>query len=564
MKKLTLITAIIFTVGIFTSLNLKSQNSNLANIDDFILEQMEVFHAPGLSACIIKGDSVVWNSNYGIANIEEGIPVGNETLFGVLSVGKSLTAAVLMQIWENGLLGLTQDINSFLQFQIDNPYTSQDSISPRMLMPHTSSIKDYGIWNYVTIGDPTMELSFFLENYLSPEGQFYSNNNFYPETPGYNYHYTNFGPALNGYLVESLTGESFKDYARDSLLIPLEMNNSGWFFEEINIGNLAIGYNYEAGEFLPNPYYSHPAYPALTLKCSALELSNYVIMLLNNGTYNGVEILQDATVDSMATIQNPVWGDLGTPGLGLYCRKDYGNRTVWGHNGGSVTGYAAHFYFCKEENTGIVITTNSNQYVDPIVLQMFEYAGLMVIAQATTEITSTGFKANWQAAPTATGYLLDVAFDDEFANFLDGYQNLNTGQDTTIYVTGLDPGTEYYYRIRAYNSVDTGAYSQANTQTTLFTGTNELIHQKNIIDFDISPNPVSEEVILSFNSVVCELIEVYICDISGTCIKSYQYQNAQPDQKKLILDLKNIPAGMYFLQMKAGNEMVTKKIIKVK
>ena len=69
----------------------------------------------------------------------------------------------------------------------------------------------------------------------------------------------------------------------------------------------------------------------------------------------------------------------------MFQRDDYGDRIVWGHNGGSDGGFANHYYFCKEENTGIVITTNSEQYVDPIVEYLFDYALLMV---NTPEITS--------------------------------------------------------------------------------------------------------------------------------------------------------------------------------
>ena len=45
------------------------QKSPQDEIDEFILEQMEIFHVPGLSACIVIGDSVVWNNNYGFMNL---------------------------------------------------------------------------------------------------------------------------------------------------------------------------------------------------------------------------------------------------------------------------------------------------------------------------------------------------------------------------------------------------------------------------------------------------------------------------------------------------------------
>lgn len=64
-----------------------NQNVFLDEIDEFILEQMDIFHVPGLSACIVVGDSVAWNNNYGYMNLEESIPVHDSTLFTVFSIG---------------------------------------------------------------------------------------------------------------------------------------------------------------------------------------------------------------------------------------------------------------------------------------------------------------------------------------------------------------------------------------------------------------------------------------------------------------------------------------------
>ena len=496
----------------------QNQSSVLANLDEFILEKMETFHVPGLSASIIIGDSVVWNNNYGFMNLEDSIPVNDSTLFNVFSIGKSLTSACVMQLWDKQFLGLDQNINDFLPFQIENPWNDADSITARMLMSHSSSINDGNIYNFVTIGDPTISLDYFLENYLCPGGEHYSNNNYYNALPGTVFHYSNYGIALNGYLIEPLTGISFNQYASDSLLTPLEMNNSAWFLDELNIDNLAIGYSYSGGNFVPNQHLGHPAYPGVSLRSTALELANCVIMLSNEGMYNDMNILTSDAVDSMTTIQNPAWTfSYGTTGLGLFTRDDYGDRIVWGHNGGSDGGYAAHFYFCKEENSGIVITTNSEQYVDPIVLQMFEYAGLMVFAESASQISDSSFYANWQPASISTGYLLDVAYNEQFTNFLTGYENLDVGLDTTYSLTGLSSNTNYFFRLRSYNATDTGAYSNIIGLTTLLgtgvgnaqSGNVKIWSSGKTVNIDLTQNQGAEA-------------KVSIYSLSGQCLGSFR------------------------------------------
>lgn len=368
MKKLILVALIAALV------QLQGITQNRNDLDEFILEQMEIFHVPGLSAVIVKDDSVFWHNNYGYMNLEDSLPVHDSTLFNVFSIGKTITTSCVMQLWDEQLLGLEQNLNDIISFQVTNPYNDIDSITPRMLMTHTSSIRDWMIENYIVLGDPTESLDSFLENYLCPGGTHYVINNYYNLTPGTTYHYSNVGIALLGFLAEPLTGITFNQYARDSMLSPLEMDNSAWFLDELNLDNLAIGYTYSGADFSPNFHVGTAGYPGVSFRTTALELANFNIMLLNGGLFNGLNILSSEAIDSMSTVQNPDWASsYGITGLGMFQRTDLGSRIVWGHNGGGTLGYAAQFYFCKEESSGVVILTNSEQYVDPIVEYLFNY-----------------------------------------------------------------------------------------------------------------------------------------------------------------------------------------------
>ena len=80
-------------------------------------------------------------------------------------------------------------------------------------------------------------------------------------------------------------------------------------------------------------------------------------------------------------------------------------------------------------------------------------------ATAATNLTSTGFSANWNTSTDATAYRLDVATDSGFTGFVTGYQDLDVGNVLTYAVTGLSPGTTYHYRVRAHNVSGTSANS---------------------------------------------------------------------------------------------------------
>jgi len=82
-------------------------------------------------------------------------------------------------------------------------------------------------------------------------------------------------------------------------------------------------------------------------------------------------------------------------------------------------------------------------------------------------VTWNSFSARWRSVAGAIDYRLDVARDSLFTNFVDGYQDLNVGNVTSFPVTGLNPNTLYYYRVRANNGCATSANSSVKTVTTL-------------------------------------------------------------------------------------------------
>src|SRR5580704_6445725 len=83
--------------------------------------------------------------------------------------------------------------------------------------------------------------------------------------------------------------------------------------------------------------------------------------------------------------------------------------------------------------------------------------------------TRSSFLASWEKANGASSYLLDVSMDSSFRSYLDGYHNLDVGLVTGRVVTGLGPGTTYYYRVRPYGASGTDNYSEVNSATTVAT-----------------------------------------------------------------------------------------------
>jgi elongation factor P hydroxylase len=100
--------------------------------------------------------------------------------------------------------------------------------------------------------------------------------------------------------------------------------------------------------------------------------------------------------------------------------------------------------------------------------------------------TRSSFMANWDNVTGATGYLLDVSTSSLFSSYVEGYHDLDVGNVTGRVVTGLNPGTTYYYRVRPYTATGPGSYSEAMSDTTV-PATGLIIHAT--FDTSITGNP---------------------------------------------------------------------------
>ena len=80
--------------------------------------------------------------------------------------------------------------------------------------------------------------------------------------------------------------------------------------------------------------------------------------------------------------------------------------------------------------------------------------------------TRSSFMATWDSVSGAKGYVLDVSTSNSFGSYVDGYHGLDVGNVNGRAVTGLNPGTTYYYRVRPYTAAGSGGYSNVTAATT--------------------------------------------------------------------------------------------------
>lgn len=113
------------------------------------------------------------------------------------------------------------------------------------------------------------------------------------------------------------------------------------------------------------------------------------------------------------------------------------------------------------DEAGVEVTVDLQGNDSPLVVP-----GIVAVSDATA-VTSSSFTANWTLTENTTGYFLDVATDSGFASFVAGYNNKDVGNVISASVISLNPNKNYYYRIRAYNTIGAGVNSETISLLTL-------------------------------------------------------------------------------------------------
>ena len=167
------------------------------------------------------------------------------------------------------------------------------------------------------------------------------------------------------------------------------------------------------------------------------------------------------------------------------------------------------------------------------------------------------FIARWQSTLLATGYSLDVAYDENFTQMVPGYDNLDVETDTTAFVSGLET-TLYYYRVRGYNALYTSPNSNVIVVTSVsiteFAGENTDI-------FYIFPNPASRTTSLIYSLLSNARVCICLYDLTGNKIRTLVDKEQDRGEHSLKVDLSFLPKGIYLVRMHVGHKLVSKKLV---
>ena len=266
------------------------QDGSAESIDAYVRERMAALDIPGAAVAVVRDGEIVHLAGYGVAN-DAGDPMTPQTPFLLASLSKSMTAVAVMQLVEQGLIGLDAPIQQYLPwFMPDTP------ITVRQLLNQTSGLDETASYerNLEPDGPDALEQSI---RRLATAGL--------TRPPGEAFEYSNSNYDILGLLIETVSGQPYADYMATNVLQPLDMTSAYTSLEAARAGGLSAAYYPFFGRETDFTFwmpYSRATKPAAGLIAGAEDMAHYLMMHLDGGRYGTAQLLSP---DSVAVLHTP-------------------------------------------------------------------------------------------------------------------------------------------------------------------------------------------------------------------------------------------------------------------
>lgn len=291
-----------------------------AGIDASLRAAVERKDVPGVVALVTDRERALYQGAFGVADVSTGRPLTQDAMFRIASMTKPVTSVALMQLVEQGKIGLDDPAEKYLPELKDvkvietfddktGDYTLRPAARPptvRHFLTHTSGLAypfTSAIWRD-----------------LKPHaGDVFPFGGPLLFDPGERWHYSTSTDVV-GRLVETVSGERLEDYFHDHIFVPLKMNDTSYNVPEAK-GPRMVAQQQRAGARMDGAVELQSPQPGLTipapvggggLASTADDYGRFMRMLLNGGTLDGARVLKAETVALMG--QNQI-GAVSVPAL---------------------------------------------------------------------------------------------------------------------------------------------------------------------------------------------------------------------------------------------------------
>ncbi len=327
-------------------------------LEEVVRAELQEKNTPGAVVAIVSGDRVIYEQGFGVADVESGAPVTAGMLFRSGSIGKMLTASVLLALLEEHKIATDAPLEK-----------AAPGLAPRLsrlpfeqLLSHSA-----GLISFARICCAQEESA------LAAEVRAYRDEDYFFTEPGRVFSYSNAGYILAGYAIEQLSGKPFADVMQERLFAPLGMTHT--FIRPTTAMTYPHAQGHDA-EGKAKPTVVRPVannvgdWPAGFYFTTAGDLGRFALALMNGGKIDGKQVLAPTLFATLTkpraevppSFDNPKGYWTGTTyGFGFFMHEHRGVPIAF--HGGIIPGFGAFMVLAPKERFAVITITNKTALI---------------------------------------------------------------------------------------------------------------------------------------------------------------------------------------------------------
>jgi len=325
-----------------------------AVIDSTYGQLIKKYKVAGMSLAIVDSGRIVYSTGYGFSDLENKVAATDKTVYRIGSCTKSFTSLSILQLQEKKQLDINAPLKTYLpEFKIENRY-GDNPIVLRDMMCHVSGLPCDVLNGFFCDEPPGID---WLSNELAKQTTISPRR--------YKHAYSNVAYGLLGEVIAKLSGKSYEGYLKSEIFEPLNMKAS--YVDANKMLSKAFSCAYVNKKRIQEPLIRDKA--AGLIHSNVLDMSNYLIMLLNKGRFGDKQILPEAAWEQMTAnqVEDLVLQGPESWGYGVYAKElkvkkgqDSSTTRLISHAGDTYA-FHADFGFIPALKVGVVLLTNTDR-----------------------------------------------------------------------------------------------------------------------------------------------------------------------------------------------------------
>ncbi len=325
-------------------------------LDHYVDFSMKDWQVPGVAIGIVQGDEPIYLKGYGVRSLQTREPVTPDTLFDVGSCTKAFTSAAIAMLVDEGKMNWDDKVDkSIPDFHLADPL-ADESVTLRDLLTHRTGV-------------PGSDLIWYGSS-LSRE-EVVRHVAFVPPNVGFRtlFQYQNVMYISLGVAVEHVYGSTWEAFVQQRIFEPLGMTESDTSaIEAQKSSNYAMPHVLRQSKVEVIPWRNiDNAGPAGSINSSVRDMSKWISVQLNDGSFHGKRLISTKSVEEMHRPQIAVPpGEIPLVffpdsmqlayGLGWFVQDYRGHQLIL--HPGDIDGFEALTVLIPEIHTGFEVLVN--------------------------------------------------------------------------------------------------------------------------------------------------------------------------------------------------------------